>query len=70
MRQGPCFSFTTHCTTASEPLGATATLVMLMGTEASVSDNHIYDKIFSAGHLLRENSTGKQKGLQESVRPS
>lgn len=55
---------------ASEPLGATETLVMLMGTDASVFHNRIYDKIFSAGQLLCQNSTGKQKGLQESVRPS
>lgn len=53
-----------------EPLGVTETLGMLMGTEASVFRNSIYDKIFSAGHMLCQNSTDKQKGFQESVRPS
>lgn len=54
--------------TLHRALGATETLMMLIGTEASVFHNRIYNKIFSAGHLLCQNSAGEQKGLQESVR--
>lgn len=53
-----------------EPLGVTETLGRLRGTEASVFHKSICGKIFSAGHMLCQNSTGKQKGFQESVRPS
>lgn len=55
---------------ASKPLDATETSVMLTETKALVFHSHTYDKMFSAGHLLCQNSAGKQKVHQEILRPS
>lgn len=66
IRQRACFSFAT-CMIASKPTG---TSVMLTETEALVFHSHTYDKMFRAGHWLCQNSPGKQKVHQESVRPS
>lgn len=55
---------------ASKPLGVTETSMMLTETEALVFHSHTYDKMFSAGHWLCQNSAGKQKFHEESVRPS
>lgn len=55
---------------ASKPVGATEASLMLTKTGALVFHSHTYDKIFSAGHFLRQKCAGKQKVPQESVRQS